>query len=343
MPHPQPPAAELTTVGTDEAVIHRGTEVARHEGLVPDTDHVLDGFSFRTLPAPGELLCRFATVNDVHFGEVEAGVIEGSDIGPVLRADPGAEPYPLVMNRAAVAEMAAADPAVVVVKGDLTSTGTHGQYRQFLDTYQPAFDGRLVHVRGNHESYYRSAIGAVPTQEVVLPGVRLAVIDTSLPGKAAGGVSAEQLDWLDTLAAGSDGPVVVFGHHHVWNPDSRQRPRDYFGVNPDDSVRLVDLVARRPSIVGYFAGHTHRNRVRRFRATGDVPWVEVAAVKEYPGTWAEYRVYEGGLLQIHRRISSPDALAWTERTKAMYAGLFRDYAFGELADRCFAFGVKRGR
>jgi Icc protein len=49
-------------------------------------------------------------------------------------------------------------------------------------------------------------------------------------------------------------------------------------------------------------------------------------------------VHERGILQIHHRISSPEALAWTERTKHMYAGLYHDYAFGSLADRCFVFG-----
>jgi hypothetical protein len=63
--------------------------------------------------------------------------------------------------------------------------------------------------------------------------------------------------------------------------------------------------------------------------------VEVACVKDYPGTWAEYRVHEGGILQIHRRISTPEALVWSEKTRGMYAGTYHQYAFGGLADRCF--------
>ena len=118
---------ELTTVADDEVVIHDGREVRRYEWLAPDTEHELDGFAVRTLPAPGELLCRFATVNDVHFGETECGVIEGVET-PVLRVPEGAEPYPEVMNRGAVGEIAAIDPAVVLVKGDLTSEGTDEQY-----------------------------------------------------------------------------------------------------------------------------------------------------------------------------------------------------------------------
>ena len=44
-------------------------------------------------------------------------------------------------------------------------------------------------------------------------------------------------------------------------------------------------------------------------------------MKDYPGAWAEYRVYEGGYVQLTRRIDAPDALAWTEKTRGMFAGL----------------------
>jgi 3',5'-cyclic-AMP phosphodiesterase len=177
-------------------------------------------------------------------------------------------------------------------------------------------------------------------QEVELPGVHVAILDTVIPEHTTGRVTAEQLAWLDELASRADRPVLVFGHHHLWSPDSKAREETYFGVNPDDSEALVDVVARRPRILGYFAGHTHRNRVRRFSATGAVPWVEVACVKDYPGAWAEYRVYEGGVLQIHHRISTPEALEWTERTRAMFAGTYAGYAFGTLADRCFAIDLR---
>jgi hypothetical protein len=40
-------------------------------------------------------------------------------------------------------------------------------------------------------------------------------------------------------------------------------------------------------------------------------------------------------VQLTRRIDTPAAMAWTEKTRAMFAGLYRDYALGELADRCF--------
>ncbi len=328
--------AELTTVADDEAVVHDGASARRYEGLAPGTQHEIDGFSFTTLPRLGEHLTTFATVNDVHFGETECGVIDGLDIGPVFSVEPGDDPYPEVMNRGAIAEMAAIDPAVVLVKGDLTCNGTVEEYEAFLAAYEPAFGDRLVHVRGNHDGYHGGTYAAASTQRIDLPGVTLAVLDTTTPGHTPGQVTIDQLTWLDDLAGTADRPVLVFGHHHPWSPDSHERAHNYFGILPDDAERLVAVVARHPGILGYFAGHTHRNRVRHFSATGGRPWTEVACVKDYPGTWAEYRVFDGGVLQIHRRISTPEALAWTEQTRHMYADTYAGYALGALSDRCFA-------
>jgi Icc protein len=328
---------ELTTVADDEVVLHDGVVEHRHRGLAPGTTHERGGHRFRTLVRPpGERLATVCTVNDVHFGEVECGVVSGIEGGPIHTTPPGAEPYPEMMSRCAVADIAAAGPDAVVVKGDLTAAGTRAEYRAFLDAYAPTFGARLVQVRGNHDASRGEDFAAHPFQSVELPGVTLAVIDTTIPGKASGGIAPATLDLLDQLAADADRPVLVFGHHHAWSPDSRARPEAYFGIAPDDSERLVDLVARRPRIAGYFAGHTHRNRVRHFSATGPVPWVEVASVKDFPGAWAEYRVFEGGILQVFRRISAPEALAWADKTRDMYGGTYESYAFGDLDDRCFA-------
>lgn len=325
----------MTTVGPDLAVVHHGRDVRRYLDLTPDTDYEFDGHRFRTLPAPGELLATFATVNDVHFGEQACGVVEGSDIGPTFSTPPGAMPYAEMMNRAAVVEMAGIEPDAVIVKGDLTSAGTQEEYDAFRAVYEPAFGDRLTVVRGNHESFHHAQFAAEPSQAVELPGAVLAVLDTSVDGATSGSVGADQLAWLDELAAGADGPVLVFGHHPLGDRHSDERADRTFGIDVNDSDRFAAVVARNRNIRGYFAGHTHRNRVRHFPVTGDVPWVEVACVKDHPGTWAEYRVYEGGIVQIHHRISSPDAMAWSEQTRHMFAGLYHDYAFGTLADRCF--------
>jgi predicted phosphodiesterase len=325
---------ELTTLADDEAVIHDGSVVEVHNGLAPDTDYDFGGVAVRTLPRPpGERLATVASVNDLHLGEKVCGLITGVELGPPMSVEPGEPPYPETMSRGAAAEILAASVDAVVAKGDLTARGSPEEFGAFLDCYAPVAD-RLHYVRGNHDVAGKETFSAPAFAEVVLPGAVLALLDTSVPRRPGGAVSAEQLEWLDELSARSDRPVLVFGHHP---PDARHpgAPDAQFGLSPAAAQQLMEVVARRRAIVGYFAGHTHRNRVRHFPATGDVPWVEVAAVKDFPGGWAEYRVFEGGILQVFRRISSPAALDWSERTRAMFGGLYPAYSFGTLTDRCF--------
>jgi 3',5'-cyclic-AMP phosphodiesterase len=359
--------AELFTVGPDEVVVTFRTDddtsvttvvgdhetttsgpyhAARVAGLEPATEYSLqvDGAdasellpkTVTTLNRPGgKLLSTLATVNDVHFGEVECGRLgTPEELGPILSVGPGEEPYPNVMNAGAIAEMEALDPDVIVVKGDLTDRGTDDEYEAFLDAYSK-LGTRMYHTRGNHDAMQSHAIACNAPRTMELSGVTLAVIDTVRPGTEHGRISTDQLEWLDDVARESSTPVLVFGHHHPWDPSSTERSEHYFGINPDDSEALCAVIARREAIAGYFAGHTHRNRVRRFDAARGVPIVEIACVKDYPGAWAEYRVHEDGYTQLARRIATPAAMAWTEQTRAMFAGLYRDYALGAQGDRCF--------
>jgi predicted phosphodiesterase len=338
--------AVTTVVGEHEVTTHGPYHSARIVGLEPATEYTLrvDGVEPSELLPPrvstlvrpaGKLLATFATVNDVHFGEVECGRLgTEEELGPILSAAPGDEPYPTVMNAGAIAEIAAIDPDAVVVKGDLTDRGTDEEYQAFVDAYTK-LGPRMFHTRGNHDAMISEQIAANAPHAIELPGVTLAVLDTVRPGSEHGRVTSDQLEWLDNIAEAASTPVLVFGHHHPWDPSSTERNEHYFGINPDDSEALCAVLAQRESISGYFAGHTHRNRVRRFDAARGVPIVEIACVKDYPGAWAEYRVYEGGYTQLARRIAAPAAFAWTERTRAMFAGLYRDYALGRQDDRCF--------
>lgn len=376
MTHPHGQDAEVMTVGPDEIVVtftsDPGVEaqvtvdgisvettgphhVARITGLEPATAYEveIDGVALaeaderyfpdtiETLEQPsGDLLCTVATVNDVHFGEVECGKLEGwgGDFsGPIFTSDDLSADgtYPEVTNAGAIREIEDLDPDAVLAKGDLTSFGTEEEYEAFLAAYS-RLGARMHHIRGNHDAAHTDAIAAHGPFSVELPGATLAVLDTVIPRHHSGQITRDQLAWLDELAADADRPVLVFGHHNIWNLYADHRSPDYFGINPDDSEALVEVAARREAVAGYFAGHTHRNRVRRFEEARDVPFVEVACVKDYPGAWAEYRIHEGGFVQMHRRITTPDALEWTEKTRGMFQGLYRDYALGPLDWRCFS-------
>lgn len=319
------------------------------DGLQPDTEHALavDGVptdeqvpgSIRTLAAPaGPLLTTIATVNDVHFGETVCGMIHDTPedvLGPWVRAAPGEAPYAVTMNDAAAAEIAALDPDAVIAKGDLTCVGSDEEYQQFLDTYA-RFGDRLHHVRGNHDAMLDPTLGLEGAPYAIeIGGVTLAVIDTVRPTAAGGQITRDQLGWLDEIAAATSGPVLVFGHHQMWDLHAATRPADYFGIDPNSSEAFATVVRRRDNIAGYFAGHTHRHRIRRFPDARDVPFVEVGAVKEYMGVWAEYRIHEGGYTQVVHRLREPKAMSWSERTRHLYGGIYPAYARGPLHHRCF--------
>ena len=329
---------ELTTVADDLAVLHDGHTVTRLHDLHPATEYEVSGVRFTTLARPdGELLCRFTTVNDVHFGEVEAGRVGDDPNGPIQRARPDEPPYPEVMNRGAVDEMAALDPTVVVVKGDLSQDGTTEEWAAFERCYRSAFGDRLHVVRGNHDSY-RGQTEYAGDQWIAVPGLAIALLDTAIPEHTTGRLLPDQLDWLETLSAESDVPVLVMGHHQQWiaGEVDPHRSEGYFGLHPDSSDALDAVAARQRSIIGYTAGHTHRHRVRRMAASG-VPSIEIGCVKDFPGTWAEYRVYETGVMQVVHRISDPAALEWSERCRHLYADFgvdYQSYALGTLEDRC---------
>jgi Icc protein len=244
------------------------------------------------------------------------------------------------MNRLAVADIALVEPDAVVVKGDLTDRGRPGEYAEFLACYQGAFGDRLTHVRGNHDCVDGQDFAAIAFQEVHVDGATVVLLDTCRPGHVNGTVSAAQLEALDELGARSGPPVIVMGHHPIWDGRVDKRTDDVVGLLPEPSEALIEVFARRHRLVTYAAGHTHRTHVAEI---GGVPFVEVAALKDFPGAWCEYQIFEGGILQVVRRAGRPEALAWEEKTRAMFAGFYGDYAYGSLAERCRLIRTDRRR
>ena len=334
---------EVTTVADDLVVVHDGPTVYRYNGLTPSTTYTFNGVEVTTLARPnGALLGTFATVNDVHFGELECGRIDNDPKGPIQRSRPGEPPYPEIMNRGAVAEITALNPHHVFVKGDLTCFGSEEEFVAFENCYSQ-FGGKLHVIRGNHDSY----LGQHRYDEdqwIEMPGICVALMDTAIPTETTGDIATGQLTWLAEHAAATHSPVLVMGHHQQWTPGAQgdgHRSEGYFGINPDSSDALNQVVAQHKNIIGYTAGHTHRHRVRQM-ACG-VPTIEIGCVKDFPGTWAEYRVYEGGVMQVVHRISTPQALDWSERCRHLYEDFgidYETYALGTLNERCFVFPTR---
>ena len=339
----EPDTQVTTRVGAREVTTTGPFHDARITGLDADTEYDLavEGVApdrwlparVRTLVRPrGRLVATLATANDVHFGETECGRTgdPATDaIGPILRSAPGDRPYPEEMNGAIVDEMSALAPDAVIVKGDLTDTGRPEEYEAFLGCFG-RLGARMHHVRGNHDAMRDPGLARQNAPyAVTLDGVTLAVLDTTVPGRVGGALGADQLAWLDDLAGATVDPVLVFAHHPALHHDP-----DY-GIRAEDHDALVEVLVRRENVAGYLAGHTHSNHVVRDPRARGIPCAEVACAKDYPGAWAEYRIYEGGYTQVMRRVAEPDARAWSERARHMIQDIYRDLVLGSVADRCF--------
>jgi Icc protein len=84
-------------------------------------------------------------------------------------------------------------------------------------------------------------------------GVLFALCDSTIPGRGAGFLADETLDWLDGVLSGGDGPAFVAFHH----------PPVEVGVPLVDAIRqsgeerLAAVLRRHPRVVALLAGHVH--------------------------------------------------------------------------------------
>lgn len=285
---------------------------------------------------PGEELFRFATVSDMHIGLDEFGFLPTVH-DPLDLADPPSERC----LRAAVCEAESWGARLLVAKGDLTQRGTVEEAERAAALLTASsMDVRVL--VGNHEVKSTgetlhatfAAVGVDLVQDGVrvhdLPGFRLVLFDSSMPGRHVGTYARFDDDVVDAVAE-ARGPAVILTHHHPqplpvfhhWPP----------GVPSGEANRFLDRVARANPRTFMSAGHTHRHR-RHDR--GPVVITEVGSPQHFPGTWGGYVVHEGGIRQVVRRVAAPDAIAWTEATRRAVGGVFARWSPGRMSDRCFS-------
>lgn len=287
---------------------------------------------------PGDLLCRFATINDIHLAERGFGLVQ--DIEEVWPLAPDQEPYTWRCLRAAVDEAIAWGAEALVIKGDLTADGAPAEFRaagELLaripvpvfttfgnhEFHDPVTDGRPILAE------YRVAVPRRPWAHD-LPGIRLVLGNTGRPGHRSGRVDAGQREDLAALAHEAPGAAFVALHHQPqrWRVPNQYPP----GIPGPEAGRMLDaLVAANPaSFVA--TGHTHRHRRHQH---GPIPVVEIGSTKDYPGAWAGYAVHAGGIRQVVRRIAEPDVIHWTEGTARALGGAWGRWSPGACRERCF--------
>lgn len=354
-----------------------GTVQLRIEGLAPDAEHRVDievagaapvardayfPESLRTLPAPrARRTATLATLNDLHFGEPRFGgkLTADHEYGdaepgfPLIRDTDTDEPYWRIMNEDAIEEINAASVDAVVIKGDIADRGLPEQFawaREAFDRLRAPHHAFL----GNHDYYGRhngagevdgyALLGQPPAPRAVdVGGWRLLLLETALPGDHHGVFDGDRMAWLEEAldeTREAARPTLLFLHHQPVPPEHRDRYPNSIGMLPEHSLRFFARIGANPQVKGVLIGHTHRNRVRRYPASGATPFVEVHCSKDYPGGWGHYELYEdGSFRQEVRRTGSERALAHSTRCRQCFRGLYRDFALGTLGERCFVAGA----
>jgi predicted phosphodiesterase len=349
-----------------------GTRHLRIEGLVPGTRYDLalevpNGEpvertpffpeSFETHPAtPGPEVASFATLNDLHFGEPRFGGMLNEEMEwggdhpdwPSVHETDGPVPYWKLMNEDAVAEINASGADFTVIKGDIADRGRTEQFHAARECFAK-LDRPWHAFLGNHDHYallegqrvdgYALLDQPRAPRWLDVAGWRLVLLDTVRPGEHHGELPEERLAWLAGAleeTRESRIPTLLFMHHHPVPPEFRDQYPNSIGIVPEHSLRLFDLLGRHPEVRGVLIGHTHRNRVRRYRASGPTPYAEVNCTKDYPGGWGHYRLFEdGSFRQEVRRTSSERALAHSTRCASFFKGGYRIFALGPLAQQSF--------
>ncbi len=291
--------------------------------------------AFATLaPPPGDELCRFATVNDVHVGERHFGLL-----GTLRERGPD-QTYAARCLAAALAEAQAWGAQAVVAKGDLTCHGTAPEWA-VAARLLGALPVPVAAVVGNHD-VMRGAIDGRPALtgagvvvadqpfHLDLPGIRLVLAHTAVARRSHGRIGRAQRDLVTDLVAAAPGPAYVGMHHYL---PRLPIPLGYPpGVIGRGAGALLDALAAANPATIVSAGHSHRNRLRRH---GPLVVTQIGATMHYPGVWAGYVVHEGGIRQVVRRVAEPSAIAWTEHSGRALLGAWRPWAAGLRSHRCF--------
>jgi 3',5'-cyclic-AMP phosphodiesterase len=155
----------------------------------------------------------------------------------------------------------------------------------------------------------------------------------------------DELDYLEAELERGDATIPLLHHPVADLAQLAGVPPGMIGLDLPDAMRFQELVARHDNVAAVYNGHTHRNYRATATNTGDVPYFEGGAVKEYPGGFTTVRLHEGGFMLNFWKTRDPKARAWSERSRGEYLGLYPYYTLGSFEDRNWvhAFDASAGR
>jgi Icc protein len=212
-----------------------------------------------------------AQITDCHI--VEPGALMADRIDPTVGLSAAIE----LINRLDPL------PDLVLATGDLVNDGAPAQYDQLMSLLA-ALSVPLLAIPGNHDvrSHMRRCFTSLPSGGSDEPidyvvdeyAVRLIGLDTSIPGRNDGRVTADQMQWLDhQLSAEPERPTVIFQHHPPFRSGIPWMDRDSgFG----GAELEANVLSRHSHVEAVVCGHLHRAIHRRFGGTVASSWPSTA-------------------------------------------------------------------
>ncbi|MCC6007384.1 MAG: metallophosphoesterase [Rhodobacteraceae bacterium] len=159
-------------------------------------------------------------------------------------------------------------PDFVVMSGDLVDRGDRESYAALRPLIE-AFPVPVVLALGNHDrrASFHDVFGRAGSEsshdhDIVLGGVHVVTLDTSVPGRVAGALDEAQVEWLaDAMARHPDLPKLIVAHHP---PKTDENALPWTCLDDGSTARLASLIEVHP-VLGILSGHIHMNRMSLWR------------------------------------------------------------------------------
>ena len=165
-------------------------------------------------------------------------------------------------------------PDLVLATGDLVNDGTAAQYDHLLSLLGQLL-APLLAIPGNHDdrTEMRHRFAQLPAGGPLDPidfvvddhELRLICLDTTIPGRHDGRLTADQIAWLDDqLAADGERPTLIVQHHPPFPSGLPQMDRECGFVGAELEAGVL---RRYGNVEAVLCGHLHRSIHRRFGGT----------------------------------------------------------------------------
>ena len=207
----------------------------------------------------------------------------------------------------------------VLLTGDIADHGTEAEYEEARSLLGGTH--RVLMCPGNHDARrpYRKVLlgepaGEDPINQVHdLPGVRIAMCDSSIPGRDDGDLADDTLAWLAEVLATTPArtPVLVAFHH----PPVALHSPFIDGIGQHGPERLAALLADHPQVAAVLCGHAHTPAASTFAgrpllvapgvvSTLRLPWETANDIDEQmPPAFAFHVLDDDGRLTTHYRLT----------------------------------------